>query len=63
MTADVEQHRHECECRYWLDETGGNRPLVKELIDRIEKKRGRAAANRLYQGMKDEWKRRQENDW
>lgn len=37
--------------------------MVADLINRIEKKRGRAVANRLYQGMKDEWKRRQENDW
>ena len=55
MTADIEQHRHECECRYWLDETGGNRALVEELMQRIEKKRGKAAATRLYRGMRDEY--------
>ena len=62
-----EQFRHECECRYWLDETGGNRALVEELMQRIEKKRGKAAATRLYRGMRDEYlarkEREKEADW
>lgn len=62
-----DQHRHEAECRYWLDETGGNRALVEELMQRIEKKRGKAAATRLYRGMRDEYlarkEREKEADW
>lgn len=50
-----EQYRHECEARFWLSETGGNPALVDALMERITKKRGKAAAERLREGMRAEF--------
>lgn len=58
MSDDSEQFRHECECKYWLDVTGGDKLEIENLMERITKKRGQAAADRLRQGMRDEFLRR-----
>lgn len=55
----TEQHRAKCEARYWLKATGGKPAEVQALLVRIKKKRGKAAANRLIQDMRQQWK--QEN--
>jgi hypothetical protein len=52
-----EQYRHECECRHWLSWTGGNKPMIDDLIARIAKQRGQAAADRLRDGMREEYRR------
>lgn len=49
-----EQHRHQCECAYWLKMTSGDKALVDDLIERVAIKRGHAAADRLRQGMREE---------
>ena len=60
MDLDGEQHRHECECRYWLKDTSGKPAKVVEVIDRITRKRGKAAAARLHKGMREEFRRQKE---
>jgi hypothetical protein len=52
---DSEQHRHECECRYWLEDTKGSKPAVDARMARIAKKRGQRAADRLRDGMRAEY--------
>ena len=56
-SSESEQHRHKCECRYWNSVTKGKRSAVDEVIERIAKKRGRAAADKLLDGMRKEWKK------
>ncbi len=53
----AEQHRAECEARYWLRETGGDKAQVIDLHRRIKKKRGQAAADKLITDMRSEWKK------
>ncbi len=48
---DTEQFRHECESRHWLKFTGGKKRAVSELMERITKIRGKAAAEYLLAGM------------
>lgn len=43
----LEQHRHECEARYWLDVTSGDEEQIDEKMKAIAKKRGFKAADRL----------------
>lgn len=62
MSNDSDHFRHECECRYWLDRTGGAPAAVAEMMEAIRKKRGQAAADRLREGMRaeyPEWRKRQ----
>jgi hypothetical protein len=51
-----DKFRHECECRYWLDKTGGSPLAVAEVMEAIRKKRGQAAADRLREGMRAGYK-------
>lgn len=53
-----EQHRMECEARLWLRETKGNKAAVDELIGRIEKRRGKQAADDLRDEMRRQWQAR-----
>lgn len=53
-----EQHRLECESRFWLRETKGNKKTVDELIARIEKRRGKQAADQLRDEMRRQWQSR-----
>ena len=53
-----EQHRLECEARFWLRETKGNKAAVDELIGRIEKRRGKQAADYLREEMRRQWQSR-----
>lgn len=54
------QYLLECEARQWLREGYTSRVMVADLIDRIEKKRGMAAALELRQEMLRQWARRVE---
>ena len=51
----TEQHRRECEARYWLQQTGGRKAEVDALIGRIEARRGKQAAQQLLSDMRKEW--------
>jgi len=57
LTDDDERRRHTAECKYWLSVTRGKKAAVDELLLRIASKRGKAAADKLRDGMRDEWKR------
>ena len=58
MDSASEDARHRAECRYWLDRGYTTRDLVTGLLSRITAKRGKAAAEKLRQGMREEWQRR-----
>jgi len=47
-----ESWRRECEAREWLRRTGGKGEAVRELLKRIEAKRGAEAAEVLRQDMR-----------
>lgn len=55
--SDSEQHRRECEARHWLSRGYGSPGKAKELHDRIAAKRGPAAADRLIEDMRQEYRR------
>ena len=54
------QHMHECEARQWLRLGYTNEAMVDELREKITAKRGAAAAERLIEEMRRQWKRRSE---
>lgn len=54
---DSEQHRRECEARFWLSRGYGSREKAEELRQRITAKRGPAAADRLIEDMRQEYRR------
>jgi len=56
-----EQHRHACECRYWLSWTGGNRAMIDDLLERIAKRRGQAARGDAGGVEEAEWQRLAQN--
>ena len=47
-----EEFRRECEAREWLKRTNADPQRIRELLKRIEAKRGREAAERLRQDMR-----------
>ena len=53
-----ELRRHECECRFWLDQGVRTKAQMEDLMRRITKHRGAEAAERLRQGMVAERDRR-----
>lgn len=55
---DSDQHRRECEARYWIRHTKGNKTTVDELIGRIERRRGKLAADGLRDEMRRQWQSR-----
>lgn len=57
--AAFEPSRHANEVAYWLDAGYTSRAQVDELIARVAEHRGREAAEKLRQGMREEWQRRQ----
>lgn len=61
MTAEIdtssEEYRHQCECREWLRLGYTTKDKVDGLMQRIAKRRGEAAAEKLRQGMRDEWQK------
>lgn len=59
MSSD-EQHRHECEARRWLELGYCNPERIAELKMRITAKRGAAAAERLIEEMRQQWRIRDE---
>jgi hypothetical protein len=54
------QHMHEREARQWLRLGYTNEAMVDELREKITAKRGAAAAERLIEEMRRQWKRRSE---
>lgn len=57
---DWEARRHAAECRYWIDAGYTTRERVDALMARISRHRSPAAVEKLRQGMREEWRRRQE---
>ena len=55
------QHMHECEARQWLRLGYTSEAMVDELREKITAKRGAAAAERLIEEMRNQWRRR--NEW
>lgn len=51
----LEQHRAECEARYWLGKVGTSPISVNRLKAKIAKKRGQPAAERLVDDMRSEY--------
>jgi len=49
---DSEEWRRECEARYWLVKTGGEKRKVDALMERIVAKRGKAGSNLLMADMR-----------
>lgn len=54
------QHMHECEARQWLRLGYSCEAMVDELREKVAAKRGAAAAERLIEEMRRQWKRRSE---
>jgi len=50
-----EDKRHLFEIRYWLRATQGKKDRVDRAMERVAEKRGQKAADRLRQGMRDEY--------
>lgn len=46
-----ETHRHACEVRYWVEQTGGDHGKLREVLQRVAAKRGEAGAERLRRGI------------
>lgn len=57
MKNNSEEFRRACEARAWLQRTGGNPQKIRELLKRIEQKRGKAAADLLRLDMRTEYQR------
>lgn len=51
----AERHRLECEARTWIRQGYDTRDKVNELIQRIARRRGIAAAERLRDEMRRQW--------
>lgn len=58
MNADQEQHRRDCEARAWLRDGYTSPEKVDDLMRRIAQRRGQAAADRLRQDMREQWRLR-----
>ena len=54
--ADVAKHRLECEARDWLRRGYESSERVEELMRRIGKIRGQAAADALREEMRRQWR-------
>lgn len=55
-----EHHRRECEARSWIRQGYFTARRVEELMQRIERHRGREAAASLHAEMRRQWTRREE---
>lgn len=55
-----EDHRRECEARNWIRQGYFTANRVEELMQRIERHRGREAAASLREEMRRQWMRREE---
>lgn len=51
-----EEHRAECEARYWLEKGYTTKANINDLRDQIAKKRGVKAANYLIDNMRKVYK-------
>ena len=54
------QHMHECEARHWLRLGYSSEAMFDELREKITTKRGAAAAERLIEEIRRQWRRRSE---
>lgn len=53
-----EEFRRETEAREWIKRTNGDPQKIRELLKRIEQKRGKEAADLLHQDMREQWRLR-----
>lgn len=53
---DDDQHRHELECRYWWKVTKGDRHAIRDVLERIEAKRGKRGMERVRAGLMAMWR-------
>lgn len=60
MTTNSEQHRRECEARYWLQRGFTTADRITELGDLLRPKRGAAGVEYLVEEMRRQWARRRE---
>lgn len=58
--SDQEAFRAICEAREWLRRGYTTKAKVDQLMDRITKRRGRSAAEKLRTDMREQWGRRAE---
>lgn len=59
---EEEEHRHRCETRDWIRRRaeiapGPGRAWLKQVMQDIERKRGKQAAERLRSDIVEQWKR------
>jgi len=50
-----EEFRRQAEAREWVRRTQGDPVLIRALLERIERKRGKAAADLLREDMRIAW--------
>ena len=55
-----EQYRAECEARYWLKSIGSSKSAFDAVIARIAKRRGVAAAERLGDTIRNEYRKQRD---
>ena len=60
LVADHEQHRRECEARYWLRRGYTTAGKISELGDLLRPKRGADGVEYLVEEMRRQWPRRRE---
>lgn len=53
---ETESFRAACEARFWLKYTKRNPDAINLVLDKIKKKRGEAAAQKLRENMRKAWK-------
>lgn len=53
-----QEFRRACEARAWLQRTNGDPQKIRELLKRIEQKRGKEAADLLREDMREQWRLR-----
>jgi hypothetical protein len=53
-----EEHRHRCEAREWMRRRAGkDKEWLRDVLDEIERSRGKLASERLRRDIKDQWAR------
>lgn len=67
MNRYEEERRHRCECREWLRRRGERgKEWLQQVLDDIEKRRGKQAADRLRSDLGEQWakgNRGEPGDW
>jgi hypothetical protein len=55
-----EQRRHTLECEYWWRITKGKPSAIRDVLERIEQKRGKAGMERVRAGLMEIYKQQKE---